>query len=145
MGKAMSMRTLILSAFLGAAAVAASAANFSGKWAIETAGRGGRGGPTILVLNQVGKEVTGTITARSDAGTGTPVNSEVLGGVVEGDTISFYIWTGTDQPAKTLYTGTMSGEETIAFTVTGGPVGGGNFAPGRGQSGPQKITARRTK
>lgn len=141
----MSIRTLILGAFIGAAAVSASAANFSGKWAIETPGRGGRGAPTVLVLNQVGKEVTGTITARSDAGTGTPVNSEVLGGIVEGDTISFYVWSGTDQPAKTLYKGTMSGEESITFTVTGGPAGGGNFAPGRAQSGPQKIAAKRTK
>jgi hypothetical protein len=139
------MRSLILSALLGAAAVSACAANFSGKWAIETTGRGGRGAPTILALNQVGKEVTGTITARSDAGTGTPVNSEVLGGLVEGDTISFYVWSGTDQPVKTLYKGTMSGEETITFTITGGPAGGGNFAPGRAQSGPQKVTAKRTK
>ena len=139
------MRTLVLIALLGGAALSASAANFSGKWAIESPGRGGRGGPTILVLNQVGKEVTGTITVRSDAGTGTPVNNEALGGVVDGDTISFYIWTGTDQPAKTFYKGTLSAEETIAFTVTGGPAGGGNFAPGRGQPGPQKLTAKRTK
>lgn len=139
------MRSLILSALLVAAAVSASAANFSGKWAIETPGRGGRGSPTILVLNQVGKEVTGTITARSDAGTGTPLNSEVLGGVAQGDAISFYVWSGTDQPTKTFYKGTLSGEETITFTVTGGPAGGGNFAPGRGQPGPQTVTAKRSK
>jgi hypothetical protein len=140
------MRVLSLTAILGLAALAAPAANFSGKWALETPGRGGRGGaPTIIVLNQVGKEVTGNITARSDAGTGSPVNSEILGGVVEGDTLSFYVWVGTDQPVKTFYKGTMSGEETIEFTVTGGPVGGGNYALGRGQSGPQKVTAKRTR
>jgi len=136
------MRTLALSIMLGVAAMAASAVNFSGKWAI---GSGGRGPSTILVLNHVGKEVTGTITARSDAGTGSPVNSEILGGVVEADTITFYVWSGTDQPVKTIYMGAMSGEDTIEFTVTGGPAGGGNFAMGRGQSGPQKITAKRTK
>jgi hypothetical protein len=125
--------------------MASAAANFSGKWAIETAGRGGRGPSTVLTLNQVGKEVTGTITARSDAGTASPVNNEIFGGVVEGDTISFYVWTGTDQPVKTVYKGTMSGEDTIEFTVSGGPAGGGNFASGRGQSAPQKITARRAK
>jgi hypothetical protein len=139
------MRTLVLSTLLGAVAIAASPANFSGKWAIETPGRGGRGAPTILVLNQVGKEVTGTITARSDAGTGSPVNSEILGGVVEGNTIQFYVWSGTDQPVKTIYKGTMSDEETIDFTVSEGPAGGSNFALGRGQSGPQKITAKRSK
>ncbi len=137
------MRTLVLSTVLGAAAIAAAAVNFSGKWAIENAGRGGSA--TILTLNHVGKEVTGTITARTDAGTSSPVNTEILGGVVEGDTITFYIWTGTDQPVKTIYKGTMSGDDTIEFTVTGGPAGGGNLAMGRGQSGPQKITARRTR
>jgi hypothetical protein len=136
------MRTLVSITLLGAAAIAASAANFSGKWAIETPGRGA---PIILVLNQVGKEVTGTITARSDAGTGSPVNSEILGGVVEGNTIQFYVWSGTDQPVKTIYKGTMSDEETIDFTVSEGPAGGSNFALGRGQSGPQKITAKRSK
>jgi len=140
------MRALVLSMLMGAAALAAAAVNFSGKWAIETPGRGGRGGAaTILVLNHVGKDVTGTITARSDAGTGSPVNTEILGGVVEGDTIAFYIWSGTDQPVKTIYKGILSGDDSIEFTVTGGLAGGGNFAMGRGQTGPQKITARRTK
>lgn len=138
------MRTLVLSTLLGAAAIA-GAVNFSGKWAIEMPGRGGRGAPIILVLNHVGKEVGGTITARSDAGTGSPVNSEILGGVAEGDTITFYVWSGMDQPVKTIYKGTMSGEETIEFTVTGGLAGGGNFAAGRGQPAPQKVTARRSK
>ena len=139
------MRTLIVGMLMSFAAISAFAVNFSGKWAIETPGRGGRGGaPVILVLNQVGKEVTGTIAARSDAGTGSPVNSEVLGGVVENDVISFYVWSGTDQPVKTVYKGALSGEETIEFTVTGGPAGGGNYAPGRGPSGLRKLTAKRT-
>jgi len=140
------MRTLVLSILLVAAAIAAAAVNFSGKWAIETAaGRGGRGSGTILVLNHVGKEVTGTIGARSDAGTSSPVNTEILGGVVEGETITFYVWSGTDQPVKTIYKGVMSGEDTIEFSISGGPAGGGNFAMGRGQSGPQKITAKRSR
>ena len=139
------MKTLVLSVVLAATAIAAAAINFSGKWAIEMAGRGGRGFTTILILNHVGKEVTGTITARSDAGTGSPVNTEILGGAAEGDTITFYIWGGTDQPVKMFYKGILSGDDSIEFTVTGGPAGGGNLAMGRGQSGPQKITARRTK
>jgi hypothetical protein len=136
------MRTLILSALLGAVAIAASAVNYSGKWALGNAA--GRGGQTILVLNQVGQEVTGTIGARIDAGAGTPVNNEVLGGIVDGDTITFYVWTGRDQPVKTYYKGTMSGEETITFMVTGGPAGGG-FGGGGGQAGPRQVTAKRSK
>ncbi len=139
------MRALLIALTL-ATSIPLAAANFSGKWAIEAPGRGGRGGaPVILVLNQVGKEVTGTIGARSIAGTGSPVYTEVLGGVAEGDTITFYVWAGTDQPVKTVYKGKLVADDVIEFTVTGGPVRGGNFAPGRGRAEPQKVTARRAK
>jgi hypothetical protein len=145
------MRTFVCSLLLTVFATAAAAAgNFSGRWAIQnTSGRGGRGGPTILTLNHVGNEVTGTITARIDAGTGSPVNTEILGGKVEGDAISFYVWTGSDQPAKTSYQGKMSaaGDE-IQFTVSGGRGNAGGFggAGGRGQTGaPQQVVAKRTK
>lgn len=140
------MRTLILSALLAGVAVSAPPANFSGKWAIETPGRGGRAGQTVLVLNQVGKAVTGTITTRSDVGTGSPVNTEILGGIAEGDTISFYVWTGTDQPVKTMYKGTMSGEE-ITFTVTGGPARMGGFGGPQGAApgAPREVKAKRAK
>ncbi len=140
------MRITALCVLLAAASIAASAANFSGKWAIESPGRGGRGGAsTIITLNQVGKEVTGSISPRADAGTGNPVYTEILGGVVDGGTISFYVWSGQDQPVKTVYKGTAAGEDAIEFSVTGGPAGGGNFALGRGSGGPQKVTARRAK
>ena len=43
------------------------------------------------------------------------------GGIGEGDTISFYVWSGTDQPVKTIYKGKASSEESIEFTITGGP------------------------
>ena len=123
-----------------AASIPALAANFSGKWALQNPmGRGGRGGATVLTLNQVGDQVTGTITLRIDAGTNSPVNNEIWGGKVAGDTLSFYVWTGTDQPAKTSYRGTMSASgDQIVFTVTGGRGGGvGGFggepaAGGRG-------------
>ena len=140
------MRAHVSSLLMGAAALAAATANFSGKWVIEMPGRGGRvGATTILVLNHVGKEVTGTITARSDIGSGSPANTEVLGGVVAGDTITFYVWSGTDQPVKTIYEGRISGDDRIEMTVNGGPAAGGNPAMGRGPSGPQKVTARRAK
>jgi hypothetical protein len=144
------MRTLLLSVLLGAVTFAASGVNYSGRWAMQSAGRGGQ---SILALNQVGKEVTGTIGARVDAGAGTPVGTEILAGTVEGDTISFYVWGGRDQPVKTYYKGTMSGEDTITFTVTssqaaqasGGPGRGADQAGGGGRGGPQQVTAKRAK
>jgi hypothetical protein len=138
------------------------AANFSGKWALQNAmGRGGRGGATVLTLNQVGDQVTGTITLRIDAGTNSPVNNEIWGGKVAGDTLSFYVWTGTDQPSRVTYRGTMSAsDDEIVFTVTGGRGGGfGGFGGGQpaaggrvvgggsgaGASTTQRITAQRVK
>jgi len=146
---------------LAACALAATAANFSGKWALSSAGGrgGGRGGPTILQLSQSGSDVTGTITLRIDAGSNAPVNMEIFGGKADGDTLAFYVWTGTDQPAKTVYRGTMSGDE-IAFTFAGGATAGGfgGPVPGRGaagasdgqapavaRGGPQQMTAKRVK
>jgi hypothetical protein len=82
--------------------------------------------------------VTGTITARIDPGTNSPVNTEIWGGRAVGDSVTFYVWTGTDQPAKTTYRGTLSADgEEITFTVTGG---------GRGPqtNTPQQVAARRT-
>lgn len=134
-----SSSVVLLLALTGASALAA---NFSGKWAIQPqSGRGGRGGPTILVLNQVGSEVTGNIGARTDAGTGSPVNTEVIDGKVEGNIISFYVWTGTDQPVKTIYRGTMSatGDE-IGFTVAGGDAGGFGGMGGQGRGGANAST-----
>jgi hypothetical protein len=122
---------------LGLAALPAYAVNFSGKWALQSGG-GGRGGPTIITLNHVGNEVTGSISGRGGSGgSGAPVNTEVLGGKVEGDVLTFYVWTGNDQPAKTTYKGTMapSGDE-IQFTITGGRGGGGGMGGG-GQGGGQ--------
>jgi hypothetical protein len=142
------MKATIAVLLLALAGQPAFAANFSGKWAIPTpaGARGGRGGPTILVLNHVGGEVTGTISGRGNLGTGSPVNTEVLGGKVEGDVLSFYVWTGTDQPAKTSYRGTMSaaGDE-IQFTVTGGRGGGFGGGQGGGQAAAQQLTAKRAK
>jgi hypothetical protein len=131
------MRTVTASALLYAFAAVASAANFSGKWVIESPGRGGMVQRTTLVLNQVGNEVEGSITPSAMGGDGTPVDTEMVDTKVEGETITFYVWTGRDRPQKTMYKGTLSGEQ-ITFTVTGGPAG-------MNSSGPRQATAKRCK
>jgi hypothetical protein len=131
--------TLALSAlYLGQATP-----NFSGKWAIQGGGRGGgRGGGQTLTLNQTGTEVTGELLGGGGGGGGSaaPINNELYGGKVDGRTLSFYVWRGTDKPYKTSYTGTLNdaGDE-ITFTVTGVPGRGG--AP----STPQTVAAKRAK
>ncbi len=126
---------LAFGALLAAVAVSGRAANFSGKWAVQNPGGRGGSGAAVLALNHAGSEVTGTISIRIDMGTNSPVNNEIWAGKAEGDAISFYVWTGTDQPAKTIYRGTMSASgDEIVFTVT----------RGRGGSG-QQLTARRVR
>jgi hypothetical protein len=92
---------------------------------------------TTLVLNQVGNEVEGSITPPAMGGDATPVNTEMVDGKVEGETVTFYVWTGRDRPQKTIYKGTLSGEQ-ITFTVTGGPAG-------MNSGGPRQATAKRCK
>jgi hypothetical protein len=116
------MTSLILSLLVAVLAIASPVANFSGKWVIEAQGRSPGQPVTTLILNQIGNQVTGSISSRTDAFSASPVNTEILDGVVENDTVTFYVWTGLDRPVKTFYKGTFSGDE-IKFTVTGGVAG----------------------
>ena len=112
----MSPRTLLL-AFVSLA-LPLSAANVSGKWLLTRQATGGRGTPPMVVtLNQVGNELSGSISPPRGNSTGSPANVDVLGGKVDGDTVSFYLWTGLDKPVKNFYQGNLNGDE-ILFTVT---------------------------
>jgi hypothetical protein len=152
------MRIAVLSVVICGLAAAAQAPNFSGKWAIETPGRAGAQ-QTILVFNQVGSEVEGTIARGGGGGGGSaaPAHREIVEGKVEGNTITFYVWAGSDRPVKTVYKGVMAAAgDQIDFVITGAsgfpggtPPGGGQAgrgpAGGRGQSGPQQVAAKRTR
>ncbi len=135
-----------IAVFLMAGAVTASAEgpNVSGKWIMDVPARAGQTRRVTLILNHVGGEVTGTITAAGRPSSASPVYTEVLGGRVRGDTVSFYVWEGTDRPAKVIYEGKILGDE-ITFVITGGPItydARGNPNP---PPGPRKVTARRSK
>ena len=137
------MRLISCVVALAATFAAQPVPNFAGKWVIQGAGRGGgRGGSQTLTLNQVGTEVTGELVGGGGGGGGSaaPINNELYDGKVDGGTLSFYVWRGTDKPYKVTYTGTLNaaGDE-IAFSFTGVPGRGG--AP----SIPQTVTAKRTK
>ena len=113
----MSTRTFVLSFAILASPL--WGANFSGKWLLTRQAATGSRAPAAIVitLNQVGKEVTGSITPPRGDSTGSPDNVDVYGGKVEGDTISFYLWTGRDKPVKNKYEGKLNADE-ITFTVT---------------------------
>ena len=141
------MRSLMLCVLLGILTPSTSIPNFSGKWIVEGTNRGPTRQATTLILNHASKEVTGSISSRIDEGSASPVYTEILDGKVEGDTITFYVWTGLDRPVKAYYEGVLSGEE-IKFTVTGGAAESGGLAgpgAGAGQSARRQVTAKRAK
>jgi hypothetical protein len=137
---------MIYGTLICALAAAATAANFSGKWAIVPEGRDGASQQTTLVLNQVGVELEGALTPSVRGGDSTPVNSDIIDGKVDGDTVTFYVWTGSDRPQKAFYKGTLTGDQ-ITFTVTSGSGTAPAGAAGNGsaQSGPHQVVAKRTK
>ena len=90
------MRLICCVVALAATFAAQPVPNFSGKWVIQGAGRGGgRGGSQTLTLNQVGTEVTGELVGGGGGGGGSaaPINNELYDGKVEGGTLSFYEYT----------------------------------------------------
>lgn len=117
----------------------ASAANVSGKWSIP----GGQRRPNMVVtLNQVGSRVTGSVTPPRGVSTGSPGNTDILGGKVEGDTVSFYIWNGLDKPYKTHYKGTVSADEMVLTVTAEGAPPPPPGAPQQ-QASPGQVTAKR--
>jgi hypothetical protein len=143
----MVMKTFAILLAIAVLAVTTLAENFSGHWMVETPGRGGQVQQMILALNQNGGVVTGTLSARLDAGTASPVNNQIWGGKADGNTITFYVWRGSDKPWKQTYAGTINGDQ-ITFTITDAPHATNNFAPpargGTAQNASVQVTAKRT-
>jgi hypothetical protein len=146
------MKALIWSVLAATVTFAQTDVNFSGKWQIEgpTGRGGGRGGPQILTLNQVGNEVTGELgSGRGGGGSAAPVNNEIWDGKVSGKSLTFYVWRGSDRPAKVTYKGELNAAgDQITFQVSGGPAGrggGGGANPGGTPTQPPPVIAKRTR
>jgi hypothetical protein len=148
-------QVLVIGVLLAASSLPVLAVNFSGKWEIQRrTAPGESGNSTVLTLNQIGDEVTGNTNTAMEMWDNSPVTNTVWSGKVEGNTLSFYVWSGSDQPVKMHYCGTMaaSGEEVV-FTVApvrSGESGGcGSQAavatPGTGPRSPRQVTAQRVK
>jgi len=115
-------------AILGVLTFAAMAADVTGKWTYEQAGRQG-GNPTVVTLNLKvdGSKLTGTM----DAGRGGP--TEISDGHVDGNSVTFSIkrsFNGND--TVTPYKGIISNEgDTLKLEYT---------RPGRGGAEPTPVT-----
>jgi hypothetical protein len=127
----MTKKLLFVVAILCALTLAVYAADVSGKWTWEQAGRQG-GNPTTstLVLKVDGNTLTGSL----DAGRGGP--SDISNGTVNGNTITFDVkreFNGNTM--STSYKGTLDGDTlTIEYTRPG---------RGGGEPTPVKVTAKR--
>ena len=114
------MRTFVLTALLGIFALAASAADVTGKWMASVPGRNGNQDVTFN-LKQTGGDITGTVgTARGD--------QQISEGKATGDDISFVVsFDAGGNTIKQEYKGKVSGSE-IKFTRSGGRNEAATFA-----------------
>jgi hypothetical protein len=122
----MKLRLALLSCLL---AVAAFAADVTGKWTAEVPGRDGAARTITMNLKADGDKLTGTV--------GSPMGeTDITDGRVDGDTVSFTIVREMNgNSVKINYTGKVSGDE-IQFKMQ--PAGGGG---GRGSG--REFTAKR--
>ena len=124
-------------ALFAVCAVAASAADISGKWVAQIPGRNGTMEQTFT-LKQSGETLTGTISSQRG-------DQEISEGKVSGDSVSFVtVMSFGGNEMKMLYKGTVAGDE-IKFTrsMEGGPGGGGGG--GRGRGGPMEFVAKKAQ
>jgi hypothetical protein len=124
-------------AVLAVFALAASAADITGKWVAQIPGRQGGTMEQTFNFKQAGEKLTGTISSmRGD--------QEISEGKVVGDSVSFVtVMSFGGNEMKMVYKGTVAGNE-IKFTRTmeGGPGGGGG---GRGPGGPMEFVAKKAQ
>jgi hypothetical protein len=121
----MTKKLLFVTTLLLVLAFAAVAADVSGKWAFEQAGRQG-GTPTkvTLTLKVEGGKLTGNTS--QPGRDGAAMESPISEGTVTGDTIAFKVSRETPNGAMvTSYTGTLAGDE-LKLKITRPGRGGGD-------------------
>jgi hypothetical protein len=120
-------------ALLAVCALAASAADITGKWVAQIPGRNGTMEQTFN-FKQSGENLTGTISSQRG-------DQEISEGKVSGDSVSFVtVMSFGGNERKMLYKGTIAGSE-IKFTrsMEGGAGGGG------GRGGPMEFVAKKAQ
>jgi len=122
----MTKKLLSLIAMLCVLTFAAMAADVSGKWTFEQAGRqGGNPTTTTITLKVDGSKVTGTVSRPGRGGQGT-TDTEISEGTVSGSTVTFK--TSQDMRGTTFvtsYSGTLDGD-TLKLDITRPGFNGGD-------------------
>jgi hypothetical protein len=108
----MTKKLLFVTTILLVVAIAAFAADVSGKWTYEQPGRGGGPGrPVTITLKQDGSKLTGQVPGMGRGGADVPP-SDIQNGKVDGDKVSFEVvreFNGNKMTTK--YEGTVAGDE----------------------------------
>jgi len=119
----MTKKLLFVTTILLVVAIAAFAADVSGKWTYEQPGRGGGPGrPVTITLKQDGGKLTGSVPGMGRGGDAPP--TEITNGKVDGDKVSFEVvreFNGNKMTSK--YSGTVSGDEMKLHVATETPNG----------------------
>jgi hypothetical protein len=135
----MTKKLLLVTSILLVVALGLFAADVTGKWTYEMAGRqGGQPRPVTLNLKADGSKLTGTVSGmmgRGGGGGGTPPDMEIMNGKVDGNNVSFETkmeFNGNTRVTK--YEGALAGDE-LKLKVTRDT-----------QNGPQtsEVTAKRS-
>lgn len=107
----MTKKLLFVTTILLAVAFAASAADVSGKWTYEQAGRqGGNPVKVTLTLKSDGGKLTGSVSRPGRDGNA--MESQITDGKIDGNNISFKTsMQGGGGQMTSEYTGTLSGED----------------------------------
>ena len=132
----MTKKLLFVTAILLVMAIGAFAADVTGKWTYEQAGRnGGAPRPVTITLKQDGNTLTGEVPGMGRGGDAPPPPTAIKNGKVDGDKVSFDVvreFNGNSMTTK--YEGTVSGAE-MKLKVTR-----------EGQNGPQttEVVAKKS-
>src|SRR5690348_7713008 len=121
----MTKKLLFVTTILLICALGAFAADVTGKWTYEQAGRnGGPARQVTITLKQDGNTLTGEIPGMGRGGDNPPPPTQITNGKVDGDKVSFEVvreFQGNKMTSK--YNGTVSGNELKLHVVTETPNG----------------------
>jgi len=126
----MTKKLLLVTTLLLVVALAVFAADITGKWTYETAGRnGGQARTTAMNLKADGAKLTGTVSGGAGGrrgGGNAPADVEISNGKIDGNNVSFEVKRTTQNgDFVTKYEGTMNGDE-LKLKVTRPGFNGGD-------------------
>jgi hypothetical protein len=136
----MTKKLLFVTTILLVVAFVAFAADVTGKWTYEQAGRGG--GPAVsrtITLKADGTKLTGSVPGFGPPGGDPPPPVEITNGKIDGAKISFDVkMSFGDNDFVIKYEGTLSGDE-LKLKIQRPAFNGGDVPP------PTEVTAKREK